>query len=400
MKISDIKITERVRKDIGDITELAESIDRLGLFHPIVVTPDGELIIGARRIEAFKHLGHDSIPERVMSITEYEEKQQAEVEENTQRKDLPPSRMVAYWETLDKLKGGRGKTRSESEQVSQRIKRAAKATGTGVGRLSMAKAVVDYGDEEIIAEMDKSGNVNEAYKKVKNIKKKKKLKEMQSQIAAQVRNSPAPPKVSISHYKDWIPLQPQVDMILTDPPYMTDNDNILEFAQQWLPMALNKLKPTGRAYIFIGSYPEELQAYLSVAMPDQILVWTYRNTLGPSPKDRYKMNWQAILYYQGPEAGPLDCPIMLEQFMVQDISAPDGRQYNRYHAWQKPDELAERFIRHATQPGDIVMDPFCGTGTFSLTAQRLGRVGIGCDVSEENLKIAEERGCIITGKKI
>jgi DNA modification methylase len=86
---------------------------------------------------------------------------------------------------------------------------------------------------------------------------------------------------------------------------------------------------------------------------------------------------------------------MNEQFSVQDISAPDGRHFNRYHEWQKPDEIAERFIRHATREGDKVIDPFCCTGTFILAASKLGREGFGCDISEENLEIAKERGCII-----
>ena len=172
-------------------------------------------------------------------------------------------------------------------------------------------------------------------------------------------------------------------------------DDIDAFAKSWLPLAISKMKPTGRAFVCIGAYPLELLAYLKVAIPEQVLVWTYRNTLGPSPKENYKLNWQAILYYKGAEAGPLDCPVMLEQFSVQDINAPDGRQGDRYHAWQKPMELGERFIRHATKIGDTVIDPFCCTGTFLLAAAILGRVGRGCDFSAEHLKIAKKRGCKI-----
>src|SRR5258708_33719065 len=84
---------------------------------------------------------------------------------------------------------------------------------------------------------------------------------------------------------------------------------------------------------------------------------------------------------------------MTEQFSVADINAPDGRQADRYHAWQKPDDLAERFIRHATQPGDTVLDPFAGTGTFLLAAARLGRNAAGCAIDLAMLAIAARPGC-------
>lgn len=186
------------------------------------------------------------------------------------------------------------------------------------------------------------------------------------------------------------------DLIFTDPPYSTDVEDIREFADSWLPLALSRVKDSGRAYVCVGAYPRELQAYLNCdhghLTLSQVLVWTYRNTLGPTPSHLYKLNWQAILYFTGPECPPLDSPVMIEQFSVQDISAPDGRLGNRYHAWQKPDELAERVVRHSTKEGDFVIDPFCGTGCFIAAAARLGRHGQGCDIDAEALEIARNRG--------
>lgn len=202
-----------------------------------------------------------------------------------------------------------------------------------------------------------------------------------------------PPVIVAMDAIEWLKIQEPADLLLTDPPYMTDVEDINAFAASWLPLALSKVKPTGRAFVCIGAYPEEIAAYLAVAMPKQILVWTYRNTIGPKPKTGYKLNWQAILYYEMPGAPDIDCPLMVEQFTVQDINAPDGRQGDRFHAWQKPAELAERFVRHSTKPGDTVIDPFCCTGTFLLAAAKYGRIGRGCDNNAENLKIAETRGC-------
>jgi len=204
--------------------------------------------------------------------------------------------------------------------------------------------------------------------------------------------------ITLSRWEDWLPRQPACDLLLTDPPYATDVDDIGAFAAGWLPVALAKVKSTGRAYVCVGAYPHELAAYLTIPPPphlvlSQVLVWTYRNTLGPSPKHDYKLNWQAILYYRGVDARPLDAPEMLEQFSVQDINAPDGRQGDRWHAWQKPDKLAERFVRHATSPGDLILDPFAGTGTHLLAAAKLGRRGYGCDANPETFEIARQRGC-------
>jgi 16S rRNA G966 N2-methylase RsmD len=189
------------------------------------------------------------------------------------------------------------------------------------------------------------------------------------------------------------------DLLLTDPPYMTDVPvPVCDFASAWLPAALDAITPTGRAYVCVGAYPEELRAYLTVVLAredwrvDAPLVWTYRNTLGPAPARQYKLNWQAILHLWRPESPPLDCPVMVEQFTVQDITAPDGRHGTRLHAWQKPDELAERLIRHSTRPGDRVLDPFAGTGTFVAAASRLGRHGAGCDHDPAMTDHHERRG--------
>jgi len=185
----------------------------------------------------------------------------------------------------------------------------------------------------------------------------------------------------------------QYDVLLTDPPYMTDVEDITTFAIEWLPRALALMKPTGRAYVCVGAYPQELAAYFAAAMPEQVLVWTYRNTLGPAPKDKYKLNWQAILYYKGDDAPALNCPEMVEQFSVKDINAPDARHEERYHTWEKPLDLADMLIRHSTKPGDIVLDLFAGTGTFILAAEKQNRQAIGCESDADMLEIAEKRGC-------
>lgn len=205
---------------------------------------------------------------------------------------------------------------------------------------------------------------------------------------------------AILHIGDGIGFSPieKYDLLLTDPPYSTDVPDVFEFANRWLYPALNGLKDTGFAYVFIGAYPNELQAYLEAIKPsnvtlEQVLIWTYKNTLGQNPKGRYKQNYQACLFFRGVNAPDLNCPLTSEQWAVQEINAPDGRQGDRYHAWQKPMEIAERFIRHSTTKGMTVFDPFACTGTFLLAAAKLGRKAYGFEIDPANAEIAFERGC-------
>lgn len=231
---------------------------------------------------------------------------------------------------------------------------------------------------------------------VKTQEKKEQVLAAERKIQEQTRDDLKP----VLHIGDGIghvPGEPY-DLLLTDPPYSTDVEDIDLFAEMWLGHALKYVKDTGFAYVFIGGYPDELRAYLNADIPyhielAQVLIWTYKNTLGQNPKDRYKQNYQVCLFYRGVKAPALDCPLTSEQWAVQEINAPDGRQGDRYHAWQKPMEIAERFIRHSTKPGDIVFDPFACTGTFLLAAAKLGRKAYGFEINEENAKIAYERGC-------
>ena len=90
----------------------------------------------------------------------------------------------------------------------------------------------------------------------------------------------------------------------------------------------------------------------------------------------HKLNYQLIWELYSKESSPLDTSITGEMFSVMEMNAPDGRLGNRFHAWQKPDKLAQRLIRHTTKKGDLVVDPFVCTGTFVLEANRLKRVKV------------------------
>jgi site-specific DNA-methyltransferase (adenine-specific) len=68
-----------------------------------------------------------------------------------------------------------------------------------------------------------------------------------------------------------------------------------------------------------------------------------------------------------------DCPSM-------SANTPRARETTGY-PHQKPEKLLERLVRASTDEGDVVLDPFCGSGTTLAVAARLGRRAIGCDAS-------------------
>ena len=70
---------------------------------------------------------------------------------------------------------------------------------------------------------------------------------------------------------------------------------------------------------------------------------------------------------------------------------PEDMRRTDIHCAVYPEALLEIPIKSTCPPGGVVLDPFCGTGTTCLAAQRLGRSFIGIDVSEEYCKIARRR---------
>jgi ParB family transcriptional regulator, chromosome partitioning protein len=66
MSIADIKVGKRIRKDMGDLAGLAESIEDIGLLNPITVDENGRLLAGARRLAACKRLKWKTIPVNVV----------------------------------------------------------------------------------------------------------------------------------------------------------------------------------------------------------------------------------------------------------------------------------------------------------------------------------------------
>ena len=185
--LDDIVIADRHRKDLGDIEDLAESIRRVGLLHPVVLTADGQLIAGERRMAAARRLGWSEIPVTVArSVTDASTFLTAERDENTCRKDMTFSELLPLKKALEDLErpkaverrahdGPRG---SNLEPRNKTRHVVAKALGKSATTMDKVQEVHDIAADETqpepvrkvarqaVADMDSSGNVDRAHRKV------------------------------------------------------------------------------------------------------------------------------------------------------------------------------------------------------------------------------------------
>ncbi len=102
--IEDIVISKRIRKNLGDLASLKESMKAHGLMNPVVITPDKKLIAGHRRLESARQLGWTSITVRVMDKHDETELLEMEIDENNQRRPLATDEIAEAYQRLDRLR--------------------------------------------------------------------------------------------------------------------------------------------------------------------------------------------------------------------------------------------------------------------------------------------------------
>lgn len=202
VSIDEVEIGKRVRKDPGDITGLCESIQRIGLLQPVVITPKMLLISGERRVAAFKKLGLTSIPAYVVTnINAAEQRLIAECHENTERKAFTPEEAVLMGSKIEALeepvakdkqrqspgrpKKGRASCptlKTEQDDSGRTTAKAAVVVGMARRTYEKAKFIVEEGTSEDIEEMNRTGHVAGVFKKVKI-----------RAIVRQIQGEPKPP---------------------------------------------------------------------------------------------------------------------------------------------------------------------------------------------------------------
>ncbi len=157
IKITDIKVGQRHRKDLGDLTTLAVSIRQEGLLQPIGVTNRLELVFGERRIRAVRDiLKKKTILARIVDVSSI---LAGEYHENEIRKDFTPSERVEIAKAIERQIGNRRGQRVQNfAQVGPGQKtRDAAAEGAGFRNhetYRQAAKVVENGTARLIQAMD------------------------------------------------------------------------------------------------------------------------------------------------------------------------------------------------------------------------------------------------------
>ncbi|UHD47707.1 DNA methylase [Aureimonas altamirensis] len=184
-----------------------------------------------------------------------------------------------------------------------------------------------------------------------------------------------------------------VDFILTDPPYITryrgrdgrtvtNDDNA-----RWLKPAFAEmhrlLKPGGFAVSFYGWTKVDLFAEAWKAAGFRIVGHlVFRKHYASSVRFLRYEHEQAYLLAKGQVELPAD-PI------------PDVIDFpytgNKLHPTQKPVAALTPLIRSFSKPGDMILDPFCGSGSTLMAAKMLGRHYLGIELSIKHHKTAAAR---------
>lgn len=102
--IDNIKIKRRVRKDLGNLDDLKESLKTYGLLNPITLNHNYELIAGERRLSAAKQLGWTNINANIVDNLSEIEELEMEIEENNQRKEFTEEELLEGYKRLERLK--------------------------------------------------------------------------------------------------------------------------------------------------------------------------------------------------------------------------------------------------------------------------------------------------------
>jgi len=220
--------------------------------------------------------------------------------------------------------------------------------------------------------------------------------------------------------------KPFADLIFADPPFnigykydvYEDRKAYGEYyawTKRWMEVCAEKaLKPTGSFWIAIGDdYGAEVRiiARESGLHLRNWVIWHY--TFGQNTKRKFARSHTHLFYFvKDPKEFTFnDMPVRIpsaRQTTYADRRAnPKGKlpddvwSFSRlcgtfnervgWHPCQMPERVLERIVKASSDPDDLVLDPFSGSGTTCVVAAGLGREYLGIDLSAEYVKLSQQR---------
>lgn len=224
-----------------------------------------------------------------------------------------------------------------------------------------------------------------------------------------------------------------VDLIFADPPYnlqlkadlhRPDNSKVDavddawdqfssfaaydKFTQDWLKAARRLLKPNGAIWV-IGSYHNIFRVGATLQNEGfwilNDVVWRKSNPMPNFRGKRFTNAHETMIWASKSEGGKytfnyealkaLNEGVQMRSDWVMPICTGHERlkddDGNKAHPTQKPEALLHRILVGCTNPGDVILDPFFGTGTTGAVAKMLGRDFIGIEREESYRKVAQKR---------
>ncbi|MQC25856.1 MAG: site-specific DNA-methyltransferase [Chloroflexi bacterium] len=188
-----------------------------------------------------------------------------------------------------------------------------------------------------------------------------------------------------------------------------------EFTRTWLAACRRVLKPTGTLWV-IGSYHNIHRVGTMLQNLDfwilNSVVWVKSNPTPNFRGVRFTNAHEELLWVQKEQGAPYTFnhhamkQLNEEKQMRSDWVLPIANGHERLrsnghsaHPTQKPEALLYRVIASSSNPGDVVLDPFFGTGTTGAVAKRLHRRWIGIEQQSDYIKLAKQRiAAIVPGE--
>ncbi|MBR4834475.1 MAG: site-specific DNA-methyltransferase [Thermoguttaceae bacterium] len=210
-------------------------------------------------------------------------------------------------------------------------------------------------------------------------------------------------------------------LIVTDPPYNLNKnygvsqdklefEEYLDFTRKWLREARRILTDDGSIYVFMGMrYVSYVYSILEQELGMTFNSWiTWFYTQGIGKTKGFSPRHDDILYFSKPPKRyvfNLDA-IRVPQKFYRSVNNMRGanpgnvwqfshmhycNKNRQKHPTQKPEGLYERMILASSCEGDLVLDPFLGSGTLLRVCQQTNRHGVGIDINPEYIATTNER---------